>query len=89
VEQKRMVWMAVVGGATALAGVAINKGLGRAWRLAKDEDPPEDPTSRDVEWRDAILWTIATGVVFGLGRLLARRGAAAGWEALTGEAPPA
>lgn len=85
--QKAM-WMVVATGTTALAGIAVNKGLDQAWRLARDEEPPEDPGSRDVAWRDAILWTIATGVVIGLGRLLARRGAAAGWTALTGKDPP-
>lgn len=85
--QKAM-WLAVATGTTALAGIAVNKGLDRAWRLATDEDPPEDPGARDVAWRDAILWTVATGVVISLGRLLARRGAAAGWEAFTGKEPP-
>jgi hypothetical protein len=86
--QKRVAWQAVAAGATALAGIAVRKGLDRAWLLATDEEPPHDPTSADVAWRDAIIWTVATGVVIGLARLLARRGAAAGWEAMTGEDPP-
>jgi hypothetical protein len=88
VIQKKVMWLAVASGATTLAGLALNKGLDRAWRLATDEDPPEDPGSRDVEWRQAILWTVATSVVIGLGRLLARRGAAVGWEMMMGEDPP-
>jgi hypothetical protein len=86
--EKRVLWMAVAGGATAVAGAAVRKGLDQAWRLATDEDPPADPTSRSVTWRDAILWTVATGVVVGLGRLLAHRGAAAGWQLVMGEDPP-
>lgn len=71
-----------------LGGMAVRQGLNQAWRLAKHEDPPLDPSSRDVEWKDAILWTVASGVMFGLGSLIARRSAAAAWERLTGDAPP-
>jgi hypothetical protein len=31
---------------------------------------------------------VATGALIGLGRLIARRGAAAGWQRLTGHSPP-
>jgi hypothetical protein len=88
VIEKKVLWMAVMAGATTLAGMAVNRSLDGAWRLAMREDPPDDPGSPSVEWRHAILWTVATGVVVGLGRLLARRGAAAGWELVTGEYPP-
>lgn len=85
---KRAAWSAVAAGAAMLGGTVVQRGLHQAWKLAKHEDPPLDPTSRDVTWRDAIIWTIASGVLFGLGSLIARRGAAAGWERFTGEAPP-
>jgi hypothetical protein len=88
VIQKKVLWMAVVSGATTLAGVAVNRSLNGAWRLAMRQDPPDDPGSKSVEWRHAIIWTVATGVVVGLGRLFARRGAAAGWELVMGEGPP-
>ena len=85
---KKHAWMAVAGGAAALGSLAVRGGLNKAWELATDEDPPQDPSSWDVSWRDAIAWTIATGVVMGLAGLLARRGAAAGWHRLLGENPP-
>jgi hypothetical protein len=85
---RKTTWLVVAAGAAALGGMAVRQGLNQAWRLAKHDDPPEDPSSWDVEWRDAIVWTVASGVVMGLGRLLARRGAAAGWVRLTGHHPP-
>jgi hypothetical protein len=88
VIQKKVLWMAVASGATALAGAAVNRGLDQAWRVTMNDEPPADPASHRVSWRDAILWTVATGVVIGLGRLLAHRGAVAGWQAFTGEDPP-
>lgn len=81
-------WAAVAASAAALGGVLVRQGLNRAWKLAMQDDPPLDPSSRDVSWREAILWTVASGVVIGLGRLIARRGAAAAWERLTEERPP-
>lgn len=81
-------WAAVAAGAAMIGGAAVRQALHQAWKLARDEDPPLDPSSRDVEWRDAIIWTLATGVGIGLGRLIARRSAAAWWERITGEAPP-
>jgi Protein of unknown function (DUF4235) len=88
VEPKKAMWLAVVSGASALSMVAVRQGLNQAWRLATEEEPPEDPASEDVDWRDAIAWTLATSVIIGLGRLFALRGAAAGWRRFTGEAPP-
>jgi hypothetical protein len=88
VESKKALWLAVVSGAGALGTMAVRQGLNQAWRLAKEQDPPENPASANVHWRDANAWTLATSVVIGLGRLFALRGAAAGWTRFTGEAPP-
>jgi uncharacterized BrkB/YihY/UPF0761 family membrane protein len=85
---KKAMWAAMVTGAGTLGMAAVRTGLNQAWRFAKEQDPPDDPASLDVTWRDAIAWTLATSIVIGLGRLFALRGAAAGWTHLTGEAPP-
>ena len=87
-DSRKTGWLLFVGGAAALGSFVVRQGLNQAWRLAWDEDPPQDPSASDVAWRDAIAWTVATGVVVSLGRLVARRGAAAGWERLMGERPP-
>lgn len=84
----RTAWAAFAAGAAMLGGVAVRQGLQQAWKLVKHEDPPLDPSASDVPWRDAIIWTVATGALVGLGRLVARRSAAAGWERLTGGTPP-
>lgn len=87
-NSKKMMWLAVSAGAGALGLAAVRSGLNQAWRLATDEDPPENPASSDVTWRDAIAWTLATGIVVELARLFALRGAAAGWQRFLGEKPP-
>jgi hypothetical protein len=87
-SSRKYVWFAVATGAGALGAFLVRQGLNQAWKLAREEDPPENPAAWDVDWRDAVAWTLATGVVVGLGRLFALRGAAAGWHRLTGEHPP-
>ena len=87
-KPNRAIWWAVAAGAGAVGAGAVRQGLNRAWKLARDEDPPENPASWKVDWREAIVWTLATSVVIGLGRLFALRGAAAGWQRVTGRAPP-
>lgn len=87
-DPKRVAWMGLAAGAGALAAWGVRKGMQQAWRAATDEDPPEDAASPDVPWREAILWTVATGALGALGQLLARRGTETAWHRLTGEHPP-
>lgn len=86
--EDRNAWAAVAAGAAILGGAAVRQGLQQAWKLTMDEDPPRDPAASDVPWRQAIIWTVATGALVGLGSLIARRGAAAGWERFMGGRPP-
>ena len=37
---------------------------------------------------EAVAWTASIGLAVGVGRLLARRGAAWAWRGITGEPPP-
>ena len=86
--ERKHLWMVVATATAAASSMLVRKGLDQAWRLATHEDPPADPSDRNVGWTDAIVWTVATGVAMGLASLVARRGAAAGWQRLTGDEPP-
>ena len=46
---------------------------GKGYSLLTSEDPPRNPASPEVEWKDAIVWTIVSGIVGGLARLAVRR----------------
>ncbi|HSJ23525.1 MAG TPA: DUF4235 domain-containing protein [Longimicrobiales bacterium] len=87
-DPKRIIWMGIAAGAAALTAFAVRKGLEQAWRVATDDDPPDDPSSPDVPWRHAIIWAAATGAIGNIGRLLAQRTTEAGWHRVTGETPP-
>jgi hypothetical protein len=47
---------------------------------------PELP--RKSGWTEALAWTAASALAVGLTQLLAKRGAAIGWEYATGKHPP-
>lgn len=85
---KQQKWGLVSGAAGAFGAFVVRNGLETAWKAAMGDDPPKNPAARDVPWRDAILWTVATGVVIGLGRLIAERSAATAWDRYTGRMPP-
>jgi hypothetical protein len=87
-DPRKVLWMGVAAGAAALASYAVKKGLEQAWRAAMHEDPPLEPADPRVPWRDAIIWTAASGALLGVGQLLARRATEAGWHRLTGDHPP-
>src|SRR3954454_5148988 len=62
-----------------LAATALTKkGLDRVWRLGSGgKTPPDDPADPDVQLREAVVWSILSGIAVSLVRLgMARRLAA-------------
>lgn len=80
-------WNLVALAAAGLAGIAARNLLEAGWQRMKDDEPPQNPAARSVDWGDALAWTLASGVAMGVGRLLAQRGAAAGWKKVRGHYP--
>jgi hypothetical protein len=83
-----VVWKMSAAGLGLVAAAGVRKAMTFAWRQARKHDPPDDPSSPDTSWGEALGWTIAMAVGVGVARLLAERGAAAGWEKATGARPP-
>jgi hypothetical protein len=88
VLSERQKWGLVAGLAGAVGAFAVRHSLEAAWEAVVGEPPPKRPSALDVPWRSAIAWTMATGTLIGLGRLLALRGAAEVWERVRGDKPP-
>lgn len=80
-------WKLFSAGAALATGVLVRRGVRAIWRSRRGE-PPENPDSSDVDWKEAVAWTAAIGLAVGVGRLLARRGAARVWRGVFGESPP-
>ncbi len=78
---------------SVLSGAA---GIGAAFLARKlvstlwpgENDPPLNPADRRIRWSEALAWAVATAVGAAVARVVAMRGAAAGWTKATGETPP-
>lgn len=86
-RQKRYALISMA--AASAAAVTVRGALRTAWRATTDRDPPEDPSSPDVDWKEALLWALCSAGFVALGRTVAQRAAGAGYRAVAGEPPPA
>jgi hypothetical protein len=85
---KKALWFVVGAGSAVIAGAAVKRSLDAGWRAVTSKDPPDEPESLSIGWKDALLWTTVSAVAVGLAQLTARRGAAMGWRQVTGKRPP-
>lgn len=75
--------------AAAVGGViAAKPAVERIWRTAFRSEPPGNPAAAEVQWRDALAWSVFTGAIVGVIRLIAQRGAAGAWRRRRGTYPP-
>ena len=77
---------------TTLAAAAVAEAVTRqiihgGWRLAHGVRPPDNPAARDVSWRDAIVFSAATGLLVGVSRVVGKRLATSAMEARLGRKP--
>lgn len=85
---EKTAWKVLTGLAAFAATVVVRKVLESLWGRLTKADAPTNPADPSVGWREALLWTAATGVGIGIGRTLAQRGAASAWTKATGRMPP-
>lgn len=85
---EKIAWKTAAAGAGVLAGLAVRKLLAVGWRAARHEEPPTNPADPGTGWGEALLWTVAMAAGMGAAKLVAVRGAAAGWQKATGTPPP-
>ncbi|NND95745.1 MAG: DUF4235 domain-containing protein [Pirellulaceae bacterium] len=55
------------------ATIIAREVLEATWRKTLDRDPPKNPTSSDVPWKEAVIWGVTSGALVGLTRIAARR----------------
>ena len=83
---KKLTYNALSTVAGIAAAVAARKIVSALW--SSDTETPLNPADRRISWREALAWGLATAVGAGVARVVALRGAASGWEKVTGETPP-
>lgn len=60
--------------AAALGATFITRELLEAtWRTTLDREPPKNPASREVAWKEAMMWGAASGALIGIARIASRR----------------
>ncbi len=57
----------------ALAARLTRQIAGKSYELVAREEPPKNPADPAVAWKSAIAWTMVSGAIGGLGRVVARR----------------
>lgn len=86
-NSRKTTWLLVGAGAAMVAGRLMERGLESGWRALKHDDPPE--FKRGDNWPAALAWTAMTAAAVAAVELVARRGAHAGLQQLTGRRAPA
>lgn len=81
-------WQALATLASVGAAITARHATAAMWKKRTGHEPPMNPADPDTDWSEAIAWTLATGALAGVARLVARRGAARVWEKVEGELPP-
>ena len=69
-------------------GILVRKAADAGWEVVRGYPPPKNPAAPGVRWPDALAWAAVSGVLVAGGRLVAARGAAATYRAVTGKLPP-
>lgn len=67
-------------GAAIAGGVLARQIIKAGWKGARGEEPPVNPASREVDWKDALLWGAASGALVGAMRILSRRTASSAYR---------
>ena len=83
-RRREIEWRVVAAASAALATIATRRLFTTAWH-ALGWSPEEAEWGN---WGQALAWGVAVGAGMGAARVVAQRAAAAGFERVTGEAPP-
>lgn len=86
-EIKKLTYNLVAAGVAMLAAKVVQAGIEKGWEAVQKDEPPENPNDPETPWKEALIWSVATGVLIGLAKLLAKRGTAASWTKITGYNP--
>ena len=68
----------LVSGAALASSLLIKRLIGYTWKKTMKTEPPKNPADHDVSLKEALAWTLVTGVVASLVKLLVRRNVVVG-----------
>lgn len=68
----------LVSGVALASSLLIKRLIGYTWKKTMKTEPPKNPADHDVSLKEALAWTLVTGVVASLVKLLVRRNVVVG-----------
>lgn len=68
----------IVGGLTVLSAFLVRRVIYSLWKYTTNEEPPLNPASRKVSWQQAFLFTVLTGVMASIAKLIVMRNVSLG-----------
>lgn len=68
----------LVTGIAAGGAFLVRRIIGYGWKKTMKTDPPKNPADHDVSFKEALAWTLLTGVAAALVRLFVRRNVVVG-----------
>lgn len=66
----------------------VRRALRAAWRRSRGSEPPKSATAPGTDWKEALTWAAASAMAMAVSEIVASRGAARAYQALTGHTPP-
>lgn len=69
-------------------GVAVKKGIDRAWMAARPDRPPRGAKDPNASWGDAISWAALSAVGVAITQLATTKAATKLWRKFVGAEPP-
>lgn len=84
-----LAWKIIGTAGAVLAAAVAERGAKTAWVAVTGKEPPDTPEDPDIDWREAVGWAVLSGVLIGVARLAAQRGAANYYRRSSGRLPEA
>ncbi|NND96126.1 MAG: DUF4235 domain-containing protein [Pirellulaceae bacterium] len=71
---------AIAFAAATATTLAMQQVLEATWRKSLGSEPPKNPASRAVTWKEALVWGALSGAVIGATRIASRRAASSAYR---------
>ena len=68
----------LVGGVALGSSMLVKRAIEYGWKKTMKTAPPKNPADRDVSLKEALVWTLVTGITASLVKLLVRRNVVVG-----------
>ncbi len=81
------VWKIATAGAAIGAGIMAKKVTETTWKFVTGGDSPTNPEDPDIDWAEAIVFSLVSGAIYQLARMITNRESARLYTKQTGHLP--